>query len=82
VRESGRAYRSGGAAEHAPSSHSRNRKTKTKTTTFVELTHASQAMAEIEELLGGLLSAIVLVFQVALGTVLAALQYAFGCVKW
>jgi hypothetical protein len=39
-------------------------------------------MAEIEELLGGLLSAIVLVFQVALGTVLAALQYAFGCVKW
>lgn len=39
-------------------------------------------MADIDDLLSGLLSAIVLVLQVALGTVLASLQYAFGGVRW
>lgn len=39
-------------------------------------------MADIDDLLSGLLSAIVLVFQVALGTVLASLQYAFRGVRW
>ena len=39
-------------------------------------------MAEVDVFIGNVMSGVVLAFQVVFGTVHAALQFAFGGVKW